>query len=525
MNARGFLYVLITLSCFPSVKRKEGFPMLVHEILRRGQNNDDAVYSQLGALTYLGLKVAAENCRRRLYAAGVRRHDRVAIYSRNRAEYIAAYMAIASLGAIVVPINFQFSMRETAFIIKNADARVILTDQELFLDDALNAIEYGGEVKQIDIGGVIEPTTLPPPPPLPADFGPDEPCTIIYTSGTTGAPKGAVLSHRNLVMNALDMQQTVHMRRSDNVLCILPMYHCFSWTCAVMCALSVGATISILDAFAPKRTIDVARALGVTIIVRAPSILSLITKLATTEDFQTLRFVILGGTTLPKAIGEAFWTKFGVPVVEGYGLSEASPVVTMNSPESARLTSVGPAIPDVRLRFVDAHGRDVPQGEAGELLVQGPNVMHGYWKLPEETAKALQHGWLHTGDVARMDEDGYVYIVDRIKDMIISMGENIYPREIEELVYAYPGVREAAVIAIDDKLRGQAGCCYYSIQPDAAVNVRELKKYLQKNLALYKIPREFRLIDELPKTSTGKIAKRQLRELYLAEGEKKTTAP
>ncbi|WP_462331510.1 class I adenylate-forming enzyme family protein [Schwartzia sp. (in: firmicutes)] len=487
--------------------------MLVHEILRRGKDNDDAVYSQLGALTYRGLRVATENCRRRLYAMGVRRHSTVGIYSHNRAEYIAAYMAIASLGAVVVPINFQLSMRETAFILKNADSHFLLTDKPLTLDAAINS-QYYEDVQQLDIGACIEPTTLPPPPELPKDFGADEPVALIYTSGTTGEPKGAILSHKNIVMNTIDLQQVVHYTSSDNVLCVLPMYHCFAWTCAVMAGLYAGGTLSILDSFTPKKTIDITRALGVTIIVMVPSICSLITKLASTEDFKTLRFVMLGGTTLPEAIGSAFTTKFNIPIIEGYGLSEASPVVTMNPPEAPRATSVGPALPDVKVRIVDPEtGLDVPRGEVGELLVQGPNVMHGYWKRDDATAETLADGWLHTGDVARCDKDGYYYIVDRIKDMIISMGENIYPREIEELIYQFPGVREVAVIPIEDKLRGQAGCCYYTVQPDAEVDLRALKKYLQQNLALFKIPREFHEIEEMPKTATGKIAKKELKKL------------
>ena len=228
-----------------------------------------------------------------------------------------------------------------------------------------------------------------------------------------------------------------------------------------------------------------------------------------------------GVQPLPRQIGEAFLAKFRIPLIEGYGLSEASPVVTMNAPDAARLGSVGPVIPDVRIRIVDMKGNDLPQGEIGELLVQGPNVMHGYWKLPEASAETLRDGWLHTGDLARIDADGYVYIMGRLKDMIISMGENVYPREIEELLYAYPGIREAAVIAIDDPLRGQACCCYYSLQPDASVNMSTLKKYLQKNLATFKIPREYYLLDDLPKSSTGKIQKNKLRELYDSTPKKK----
>ncbi|MBR5163166.1 MAG: AMP-binding protein, partial [Schwartzia sp.] len=410
-------------------------------------------------------------------------------------------------------INFQLSMRETAFILKNADVHYMISDQPLDLEASLNAYEHD-HVLTLLISECTKPVGYASAPALPEDFGADEPCAIIYTSGTTGMPKGAILSHRNLVMNAISLQQVVRLTRKDNILCVLPMYHCFAWTCAVLNELYTGSSITVQDSFTPKKTVELVRAYKITVIVMVPSICSLLTKLASPDDMKTLRFVMLGGTPLPMPIGEAFCTKFKVPIVEGYGLSEASPVVTMNAPEATRLGSVGPAIPNVRLRFVDAQGHEVPRGEPGELWVQGPNVMHGYLGQPEATAETLKDGWLHTGDVARIDEDGYVYIVDRLKDMIISMGENIYPREIEELLYAYPGIQEAAVIPIEDSLRGQAGFCYYSVQPGFSINSRQLKKYLQQNLALFKIPREFRQIEKLPKTSTGKISKKELKAMH-----------
>lgn len=200
--------------------------------------------------------------------------------------------------------------------------------------------------------------------------------------------------------------------------------------------------------------------------------------------------------------------KFGVDICEGYGLSETAPVVTMNPPERPKVGSCGIVVKGVEWKLVDAAGDQVPEGEPGEFVVKGENVMLGYWNMSDATKDALRGGWFHTGDVARVDEDGYIYIVDRIKDMIISMGENIYPREVEELIYQFPGINEAAVIGIEDKLRGQAGSCFYSLHDGAQVNVRELKKFLQANLALYKIPREFHELDKLPRTTTGKIAKR-----------------
>ncbi|MBR1694620.1 MAG: AMP-binding protein, partial [Selenomonas sp.] len=299
-------------------------------------------------------------------------------------------------------------------------------------------------------------------------------------------------------------------KAEHTVLSVLPMYHVFGLTCSVFYPFSVGATVVILDSFTPKETISTIRDEKVTDLYIVPSICSLLTKLASGEDMKTVRLVVSGGTTLPLKIQQDFMGKFGVDICEGYGLSETSPVVTMNPPEKPKVGSCGPIVPGLKWRLIDAEGNDVPQGEAGELVVKGDNVMLGYWNLPDVTHDAMRGGWFHTGDVARADEEGYLFIVDRIKDMIISMGENIYPREVEELIYQFPGIYEAAVVGIEDKLRGQAGACFYSVQEGCTVNVRELKKFLQANLALYKIPREFHIMEKLPRTTTGKIAKKTI---------------
>ncbi|WP_278962759.1 class I adenylate-forming enzyme family protein, partial [Mitsuokella multacida] len=293
--------------------------------------------------------------------------------------------------------------------------------------------------------------------------------------------------------------------------------HCFGWTCSVLYPLYCGAEVVILDSFTPKETISVIREEKINDLYIVPSICSLLTKLASKEDMASLRLVVSGGTTLPLQIEQDFMNKFGVDICEGYGLSETSPVVTMNPPEKPKVGSCGPVVPGIAWKLIDADGKEVPKGEAGEFIVKGDNIMLGYWNLPDATKNALRGGWLHTGDVARADEEGYIYIVDRLKDMIISMGENIYPREVEELIYQFPGISEAAVVGIDDKLRGQAGACFYSLHEGASINIRELKKFLQANLALYKIPREFHELQSLPRTSTGKIAKRQILKDFLAK--------
>ena len=484
--------------------------MFVHELILRGNGDDLAIIDQDRRITYRQLQKAVAICRDHLYAAGVRMHDNVAIFSRNSAEYIYAYMAITSLGAVAVPINFQLSRREIAYILKDADIHHLLTYKTLDLSAALQQQGFAGTVQQHAIQSLHQNTGCTPAPLLPADFTAEEPCVIIYTSGTTGSPKGAVLTHKNLCANAAQVQTGLSITAKDKIICVLPMYHCFGWTCSVLNPLYCGATLIILDSFSPKETIDIIRQEAISVLYVVPSICSLLTKLASREDMQSVRLIIIGGTTLPIKIAEDFTAKFSLPITEGYGLSEASPVVTLNPPGKEKVGSIGLPLPGITARIITPEGADVPAGEAGELIVQGDTIMQGYWRLPEATADALQDGWLHTSDVARQDEDGYIYIVDRLKDMIISMGENIYPREIEELVYQFPGIQEAAVIGIPDKLRGQAGACFYSVHEGQQLNIRALKKFLQQNLALYKIPREFHEMPALPRTATGKIAKREI---------------
>lgn len=492
--------------------------MFLHELTRKGRPDETAIVDHGRRFTYDEFAAKIKLCRNRLYKEGVRLGDRVGLFSRNSAEFIFSYMGIVALGAIAVPINFQLRSREIAYIIKDAGIQHILTYEPLHLGQALASLGCDTRIVQHDIRSFTEEGAgIPAAPDLPRDFGEDSPAVIIYTSGTTGLPKGAVLSHRNLVSNAEQMTW-MGCKKEHVVLCVLPMYHCFGWTCSVLYPFYSGASVVILDAFTPKETIETIRREKVTDLYVVPSICSLLTKLATKEDMKTLRLVVSGGTTLPLKIEEDFIAKFGVSICEGYGLSEASPVVTMNPAGKEKIGSIGPIIPGIRWRLVDAEGNDVHLGEAGELIIKGPNVMLGYWNLPDATEEALRGGWLHTGDVARADEDGYIFIVDRLKDMIISMGENIYPREVEELIYHYPGVYEAAVVGVEDKLRGQAGVCFYALQDGVTdFKARELKKFLQQNLALYKIPREFYELKELPRTSTGKIAKRVLVENYNKE--------
>lgn len=495
--------------------------MLLNDLAYKGASEDIAIVDQERRFTYRELQEQIALYRNYLYEEGIRQGDRVGIFSRNSAEYIFSYFAIISLGAIAVPINFQLSSREVAYIIKDAGIKHIMTYKVLDLNDAMVALRCHIVMKQHDIKKCVKgKKSFPEAPVLSEDFGWENPCAIIYTSGTTGNPKGAVLSHKNLVRNSEQFKR-LKCTSDCNVLCVLPMYHCFGWTTAVLYSLHNGATIVILDSFNPKETIQVIRNEKITDMYVVPSICSILTKMASKEDMANLRIIVSGGTTLAMKLQEDFIAKFGVSICEGYGLSEASPVVSVNPPEKVKTGSIGPLLDGIQWRLVDVEGKDVPPGELGELVIKGDNVMLGYWNLPEATDMALRNGWLHTGDIARCDEDEYFYIVDRIKDMIISMGENIYPREVEEVIYQFPGINTCAVIGVDDKIRGQAGACFYTVQDGQTVNTKELKKFLQNNLALYKVPREFHEMEFLPMTNTGKIAKRMILAAFEEQKNKK----
>ena len=482
--------------------------MLVHEIINNGREEDIAIVDEGRQITYRALKQGIKKYRNHLYELGIRQGDCVGIFSRNSAEFIYTYFAAASLGAINVPINFQLSTREAAYILQNAGVEHLLTYEPLTFDEPINATQH-------DIATFGDKICAEAPE-LPADFDENNPCVIIYTSGTTGNPKGAILSHKNLVCNTRQCE-VFKCHSKCRVLCVLPMYHCFEWTCAVLNTFYRGAAAHVMRVFKPKDMVDMVREQEITDIIAVPSIFKLVTGLAKPEDFKSVRFFMSGGTTLPDKIVDEFKAKFGAPIAEGYGLSEASPAVFLTTHGKERQGSCGQLLADEEVRLVDEDGKEVAQGEVGEVLVRGGQVMLGYWDNPQATKEALDaEGWLHTGDVGKVDADGYYYIVNRIKEMIISMGENIYPREVEEVVYKFKGIKDAAVIGVDDKLRGQVGACFFEIQDGATVDTRELKKFLQKNLALYKIPREFHQLKEIPRTSTGKIAKRKILEDYLA---------
>ncbi len=485
--------------------------MLVHELVNRGQS-DKTVFGGKHGVTYGELQAKVRQYRDFLYGQGVRPGDRMGLFAKNSPEFVYTYLAVASLRAVVVPLNFLLAAPEIAFIVQDAGMRTLVTMGRLDLDEALAAYGYRERLEQLIIGEFA--------PRLPAateelrEIGAadeDEVCAIIYTSGTTGRPKGAMLSHRNLISNVLSFTAKLPVGAADTVLCVLPMYHGFAWTCPVLGSLLQGATIVIADTFT-KEIVATVRDNAVTIVYAIPAMYAVLINWAEPADFRTVTLFASGGASLPEALLARFKAKFGCNIYEGYGLSEASPAVCFNPPAKTKPGSIGQALPGNEVRVADEQGNDVPVGVCGELLVRGPNVMKGYYNRPAETAAAIVDGWLHTGDVACRDEEGYFFIKDRLKDMIVISGENVYPREVEEVLGAYPAIAEAAVIGIDDRVRGQTVAAALVLREGAALDEKDLRKFLLKNLAAYKVPRVFAAVAALPKNALGKVLKPALRQ-------------
>jgi long-chain acyl-CoA synthetase len=459
------------------------------------------------------------------YAAFVLREgigpgEPVAILSHNSAFYIAAYFGIVRAGAVVLPLNNLLTHEEIDYILKDSGAKLCFYDQDCRgTVDKLKQRDAASFVMIAEPGSAAGPSPRVPAPRHTAD----DISTILYTSGTTGRPKGALLTHRNIMSNALAATQVIHVTDRDRLVVFLPLFHSFTYTVCVVLPLLVGATITILPGVRPFSRVVKSLILDrITLFVAIPTVYKILAE----KDMPwfikillKLRLCVSGAAPLPVRVIRDFESAFNVPLLEGYGLTECSPVVSINPFERKRNKpgTVGLPLPGTRVKVVDDEGRTQPPNAPGELAVQGPSVMQGYLNRPEDTAQAIRDGWLFTGDVASLDEEGYIRIIDRKKDMIIVDGLNVYPYEVEEVLYRHPAVRDCAMIGVphEHEEGKELPIMYVVLRDGQAVTPKAFREYLSEHVAHYKIPRRFIMVQELPRTATGKILKRDIRKLYL----------
>ncbi|MHB8513447.1 MAG: class I adenylate-forming enzyme family protein [Actinomycetota bacterium] len=460
---------------------------------------------------------------RALSDAGVKPGDRVGVMLPNLPEVGISYSAILRTGAIAIPMIFLLAVPEIAHILADSEAGFVITSPEFQPNVAKACEELASPPKVIVVGDDIADGCLSwssmierAATPLPiVDRDDEDLAVVMYTSGTTGHPKGVMLSHGNLMFNSVSSAQAVDLREGDVTVGGLPMAHLFGMAGTVTASL-FKITGVLLPWFTAEGFFDAVSRYGASSSAAVPTMLAYMLSHPGFDevDWSKFRWIIVAAAPVPVELAEEFEKRTGARVLEAYGMTETSPTVSiMRADEPSRLGSCGKPVPNIKVAILDDDDKHVPEGEPGELCVQGPNVMKGYYKLPEKTAEVMRNGWLHTGDVARMDGDGYIYITERKKDLIIRGGFNIFPRDVEDILYSHPAVLEAAVVGMPDEKLGEEVVAYVVLRPGEHATEDELMQLCKEALAKFKTPKHLRFVSDLPKNPIGKILKRDLREM------------
>jgi long-chain acyl-CoA synthetase len=468
-----------------------------------------------------------------LHENGVGKGDRVAVMLPNCPQYVVSFFATVRLGATVTQLNPMYVEREIEYILRDSGATKIIVYADMY--SRVKAVQSETDVEEVivvDLQGTAElqdgdrlfedylKSASGTAPEVEIEPGEDL-AALQYTGGTTGVSKGAMLTHRNLIAN---VSQTLDMfiddqeafSNNEKIVGVLPCFHIFGLTCVMLFGIRQGLNQLLVPRFEAQEIADLVRREEPIMLPAVPTMymgLNALGDLAS-YGFDKIRTYNSGGSALPVELSRSFQKKTGKALYEGFGLSEASPVTHFNPPflGASREGSIGIPIPSTDSKIVDAETgeREMPVGEPGELIIKGPQVMKGYWGMPEETANTLRNGWLYTGDVARMDEDGYFYIVDRKKDMILASGYNVYPREIEEVLFEHPDVAEAVAVGVPDEYRGESVKAFVVKSGGSEVTEEDIKDFCKERLAPYKAPKAVEFRDELPKSTVGKLLRRVL---------------
>jgi long-chain acyl-CoA synthetase len=443
---------------------------------------------------------------------GVKPGDRVALWVKNCPEFVSSVFGILSSGGVVVPINNFFKPAEVSYIVNDSGANVLITGAELAAhSDTLKAARPTLNILRVEQFATIGTTGLRFT--VRDSLAESDLAALLYTSGTTGHPKGAMLTHGNFLHNVASCVAALTVREDDRIVVALPQFHSFMFTVGTLLPVLCGGGILLLKTLHPFKSVleEIARHRGTIL----PAVPSFYRALLAVPEFGRLplRLCVSGGAPLPVEVFNEFTRKFPFPLREGYGPTESSPVATVNPIYGINKPgSIGKPIPNVELSIRDDDGRELPVGEIGEICICGGNVMRGYWNQPEETAKVLRDGWLLTGDVGYRDADGYYYITDRKKDMLLVNGINVYPREIEEVIYQFPGVKEAAVIGVPDSHKGEQPVAFVVVAEGQTLDEKALLQFVRGKLANYKVPKRVVFVPALPRNVLGKILKTTLRQ-------------
>jgi long-chain acyl-CoA synthetase len=468
-------------------------------------------------LRYDDLNARANRLANALSAKGVQRGDRVALYLPNIPEFAVCYLAVLKAGAVAVSINALFKSEEIMYIVNDSAAVVLFTVADLLpnvpradcpslghivvcagdaqghaaLDDWLSKGASDGRA---------------------ADMSVDEPAVLLYTSGTTGFPKGATLTHGNVVSNMYATAHHAGYKPDDRMALFLPLFHVFGQNFIMNATFTACATLVLHRRFVPDQVLSSIQRDRITMFFGVPTIyINLLNMDLAPADLGSVRYEFSAAATMPQEISRRWSERFGRPVYEGYGLTECSPFACYNHDFRHKFGSVGTAVENFELKILDENDTELPLGEWGEICIKGPGVMKGYWGKPEDTARALRGGWLHSGDIGTMDDEGYVFIVDRVKDMINAAGFKIWPAEVEQVLYRHPAVQELAVYGVADPVKGEAVKAAIVLKRGATATSDEIIAFCRERLAVYKAPAAVDFVQELPKSATGKILKRVLR--------------
>ncbi len=484
--------------------------------LDTAQRQPDAVALRLGELTvsYDDLAGASARVAGLLAAHGFEPGDRVAVMMPNLPQFAAIYYGVLRAGGVVVPMNPLLKAREVAYYLADSGARVIFAWEGAAAEAQAGAGRTPG-VTVVTVAPATFGEFLAQHEPVDGivDRDADDTAVLLYTSGTTGQPKGAELTHANLARNVeVTQSDLLNLTADDVVFGGLPLFHSFGQTCTLNTALSTGATLLLLPRFDAAAAAEQLATYGATVFAGVPTMYAALLGLTDAPDLPNLRVCVSGGAALPVEVLHRFEERFGCPILEGYGLSETSPVASFNKPDRERKPgSIGTPVTGVEMQVINPDGTALPVGEVGEIAIRGHNVMKGYWRKPEATADVLSaDGWFRTGDMGRTDEDGFFYVVDRVKDLVIRGGFNIYPREVEEVLYEHPAVAEAAVIGIPHPELGEEVAAAVALRPGATATEDEIRAFVKEQVAPYKYPRVVWFVDALPKGPTGKILKREI---------------